>query len=176
MSRFVVLAEFWNVYDAAVAVTALESAGIPAINSDWHLFNLYPHLMMATTGPRVLVPEDQLEEAAQIMRPIYGPYETSAPYETSYPCPSCGNRTYRMRRWFLVIPLTWLMMQLGAPSGYGPLAFFRRKRFCWNCHHQHLPAPVEPITDEELGYDGHGPTVGEMAKRAFRRFMLLRKL
>ncbi|MBI1237409.1 MAG: hypothetical protein GC188_12060 [Alphaproteobacteria bacterium] len=52
MSRFVNIAEFWNAYDTAAAASVLQSAGIPAINTDWHIFNLYPHLMMATTGPR----------------------------------------------------------------------------------------------------------------------------
>jgi hypothetical protein len=146
MSRYVCLAEFWNVYDAAAAISALDAAGIPAINADWHLFNLYPHLMMATIGPRILVPEDRLDEASGIVGTIHS-HE-----DCCYPCPKCGSRTYRMRRWLLVIPLTWLMLQLGLYSTYGPLAFYKRKRFCWNCYHQHLPDFPEPFTKEELGY------------------------
>lgn len=100
MTRFVTLAEFWNVYDAAIAASALENAGIPAINTDWHIFNLYPHLMVATTGPRLSVPEVDLDAACRILT---DGYDNAEPI---YPCPKCSGRTYRMRRWLLVIPLT----------------------------------------------------------------------
>jgi len=146
MTRFVNIAEFWTVYDAAVAQTALQNAGILAVNTDWYIFNLYPHLMVATSGPRLLVPENDLEYASQIL--VEG-YDNAAPV---YPCPKCQARTYRMRRWWIVIPV--LIILWGAASGvtYGPLAFYKRKRFCWTCYHQHLPAPVEPFTEAELGY------------------------
>lgn len=146
MTRFVTIAEFWNVYDAAVAASALDDSNITAINADWHIFNLYPHLMMATTAPRLLVPEEELENASQILT---DGYKNAKPV---YPCPNCNARTYRMRRWLLVIPATWLALNTGLASTFGPLAFYKRKRFCWTCYHQHLPAPAEPFTKDELGY------------------------
>jgi len=146
MTRFVTLAEFWNVYDAAIAASALENAGIPAINTDWHIFNLYPHLMVATTGPRLLVPEAELEHGKVIL------LDGHENVEPVYPCPKCKGRTYRMRRWLVIIALLWFVWGTGLYSAYGPLPFFKRKRFCWSCYHQHLPAPVEPFTQEELGY------------------------
>jgi hypothetical protein len=145
MSRVVNIAEFWNVYDATVAVSALESAGIPAICPDWHLFHLKPNLMFGATGVRLWVPNDRINEAEGLL--LKG-HDTATPV---HPCPKCGGRTYRMRRWLLVIPITWLLLNLGVGMTYGPLVFYKRKRFCWICYHQHLPAPVEPFTDSELG-------------------------
>ena len=171
MTRFATIAEFWNVYDAAVAVSALENAGIPALSADWHFFHLKPHLLFGCTGARLWVLETDLERSAELLNHAF---QQRKPINV---CPDCGCEAYHSSiRSSLAFLSSFFVAGVGGGAIFAALAQRSRRLHCPACDKSVLLAPVAPFSEVELGYDPVGPTLGQMIHNGFHRLKSLREL
>jgi hypothetical protein len=171
MTRFVSIAEFWNVYDAATAAAALESAGILALNPDWHFFHLKPHILFGSTGARIWVLETDLERSAELLRAGH------QQREPIHVCPDCDSEAYHSSALSVLAFLSSFFIA-GAAGGavFAALAQRSTRLHCPACDKAFHEKPPAPFTESELGYDPQGPALGEWLGNGYQKLISLRKL
>jgi len=169
MARLVQLTDFWSPAEAATAVSALSAAGIFAVCPDYHTFHYRPWLGLGATACRVMVPESELVDAADIIG-----VKTCTEHRT-FPCPECGGASLKKRNWWITIPY-FLTLGFVTAYGFGRDFWLKRGRKCIICCHEWLPELAEPMTEAELGYPPESPSLQEIVLQYFDRFMALRKL
>ncbi|GJL97703.1 MAG: hypothetical protein DHS20C06_15200 [Hyphobacterium sp.] len=171
MSRVVNIAEFWNVYDAAVAVSALESAGIPAICPDWHLFHLKPNLLFGSTGARLWVLEPDLQQSVEILQ---DGFRNRKPVNI---CPDCGSEALHSSA--LSAFAFWSSLfaaGMGGGAIFAALAQRSNRVHCPDCDKRMRITPAAPFSEAELGYEPPDASLGPWLREAYRKLMSLREL
>jgi len=104
----------------------LEAVGIDAVVLDDLSAQVMPHLSLAIGGVRVLVPEDQFDEACQWLAQES---KTLREEETDLVCPRCGSRQvvflheHRSRVWSFLILFLFML----------PVPFIRHRYKCDAC-------------------------------------------
>ena len=129
--ELVVVAAFTNVHEAHFAQGVLDAAGIDALLDNEHVISMDWALSNAVGGVKVLVPEDRLEEARQVLGTAaviaQEDQPPSAAVVTGDLCPQCGGDAFDSalpgKGWWLLSLFT-----IGVPLGA-----FRRRRFCRRC-------------------------------------------
>lgn len=124
---------------AAIAVSALRAAGIPATLADDHFQQVYPGLGMGALRPRILVPPACEVEA----RAIIAQAQTVTD-EPLYPCPTCGGET--------AVKTRTVMSALGLALSGRFSELMSQPRYCGDCDSYEDVSEPEPFTAEELGY------------------------
>lgn len=129
--ELVVVAAFTNVHEALLAQAVIEASGIDAVLDNEHIISMDWALSNAVGGVKVLVSEDRLEEARQILETAAAVDQEDQPPAAAPVagdvCGKCGGDAFESKisgaGWWL---LTFLI--IGAPIGN-----FKRERFCRRC-------------------------------------------
>lgn len=127
----VVVAAFTNVHEAQFAQGVLDAAGIDAVLDNEHVISMDWALSNAVGGVKVLVPEDRLEEARQILATAAIVAKEDQPPAAAPAagdvCWKCGGDAFDSKLsgkgWWL-----FTLVTIGVPIGN-----FKRRRFCRNC-------------------------------------------
>jgi len=126
--------------EGRVLSSALHAAGIPAEQVDYHIHFCYPHLEYGFNRYRIFIPPSCQEAAREVISNA-----SQRTFEPIHACPKCNGSTRKVRRWAVTLIL------YGFFGVFWP--FFKKSRRCWTCKWTWEPAPPEPWTKEELGYD-----------------------
>jgi hypothetical protein len=88
--NFVVIRTFQNYFNAHITMTRLRSEGIDCYLRDEFTVTVDPVLSNAVGGIKLIVNNNQLEEANKLLQQFDEEYRQSAV------CPRCGNRTIEL--------------------------------------------------------------------------------
>lgn len=124
MQEGVVVATFVSVGEAEAALSALEAAGIETFVGDENVVSVDWLYSQAIGGVKVVVAEQDLEAAREVLASTAEPEETAAtPEAAEVRCPRCGSKEFYRVEWrrlravsmfgcfavALVVPL-WLLL------------------------------------------------------------------
>jgi len=126
--------------EGRVLASALEAAGIPVTQVDYHIHFCYPHLEYGFCRYRIFVPV----ECQQLAKNIISEANQNT-FEPIHACPKCKGPSRKVRRWGITVILYILF------SVFWP--FYKNSRRCGPCKWTWHSKPPEPWTKEELGYD-----------------------
>ena len=88
--NFVIIRTFQNYFNAHIILTRLRSEGIDCFLRDEFTVTVDPVLSNAVGGIKLIVSNQQLEEAKSLLQNFDDEYRQSAV------CPRCGNRTIEL--------------------------------------------------------------------------------
>lgn len=88
--NFVIIRTFQNYFNAHIILTRLRSEGIDCFLRDEFTVTVDPVLSNAVGGIKLIVSNQQLEEAKSLLKNFDDEYRQSAV------CPHCGNRTIEL--------------------------------------------------------------------------------
>ena len=132
-ASLVVVRTFTNVHEAHLAKSVLDAAGIESAVLDEHIVSMVWTYSNAVRGVKILVPDDQLEEAASLLDSAAETIEesSSADLDTTTPaieiCDRCGGDAFESRlSGKRLAVLTWMLLGV-------PLALPMRRRYCRRC-------------------------------------------
>jgi hypothetical protein len=122
---------YTSVLEAQLAKSVLDAAGVPARLADEHLVTMNWTYSNAVGGVKILVPEEQLEEARALLdtdaavEAIASAGPADAPPAAGDVCRHCGSDRFDSRIPRLNL-LGWFVF--GFPVGWS-----RRARYCHDC-------------------------------------------
>jgi hypothetical protein len=133
MSKAVVVATFSFPLDAQIAKASLDSVGIPAFIADEHTINMQWLYSNAMGGVRLLVAEEDAEQAKNILQTDFSDSVDTSCASSPEKCPKCHSEdvapyTQGKKSAFLVFIL----------AGF-PLFFYQHGLKCNQCQHFWLP-------------------------------------
>jgi hypothetical protein len=161
MARWVKIRRFHVREGVLVERALLQSAGIPVMAPDVEFYGLHPHIAdTALDGYSLFVLDADVEDAQAILN-------ARDDSQTSYPCPTCGGTTRRLKNVWGTLAGTLFFQIFGGPTLW-PMR--RRTRICNTDRTRFMPAPVEPFTADETGYPVEPPE-GLPLKAHFLRFL-----
>lgn len=169
MARWVQIRRLLSLEGALVERSVLEAAGLSAWSPDILGYAAYPQFSdVSRSGYRLFVLDAEVEQAREVLNCRD---EDEGP---SYPCPTCGGKTRRLKSISGTLALTWLyfLMQLNLDF-FLTLQFLpvrRRKRICNGDRTRFMPEPVELFTDEELGWSYARENVLSTSKRMLEAY------
>ena len=161
MARWVQIRRYHVREGVLVERSVLESAGIPVMAPDLHFYGLHPHIADSSNqGYCLFVLDDDVEDARAILN-------LRDETETSYPCPTCGGKTRRLKNITATVLGTTFFQFFGGPFTW-PVR--RLKRICNADRTRFVPDPVLPFTSEETSYPVEPPG-GLTLRERFLRFL-----
>ena len=151
MPELVTIAAYRDVLLAHVALSRLESEGIPCFLADEHIVNAQWLYSDAVGGVKLRV----LDSDAEIARKLLAGDEVSVPESEREPeaatpdlvCPYCGGGHVSQRNWTRIFAALSLLLGI-------PLPFFCRRFRCGDCGQVWRPAGYK--SDREMFENGRG--------------------